>query len=136
MATAKLYSISGIGFAMAKTIGFFAIESSISGDTTFPIDKPINTSEFCMASSKVFKSLWVANSAFCEVKLSLSFLITPLLSHITTFSLFAPNFKYNLVQEMAAAPAPLTTIFTLEMSLPEMSIAFFRAAAEIIAVPC
>ena len=37
---------------------------------------------------------------------------------------------------MAAAPAPLTTIFTLWISLPTISKAFLSAAAEIIAVPC
>ena len=37
---------------------------------------------------------------------------------------------------MAAAPAPLTTILSFEMSFFAISTAFFKAAAEIIAVPC
>ncbi len=37
---------------------------------------------------------------------------------------------------MAAAPAPFTTILTLEISLSTISKAFSRAAPEIIAVPC
>ena len=136
VATAISYSISGSGFAIAKTIGSLAIVKSIAGVTIFPVDKPIKISAFCIASSKVSKSLSVANSAFCEVRFSLSFLITPLLSHITTFSLFTPNFKYKRVQEIAAAPAPLTTIFTLLISFSVISMAFLSAAAEIIAVPC
>ena len=136
VAIAKSYSISGTGLAIAKTIGSFAIDNNISGETTLPIERPIKTSALCMASSSVFKSLSVANSAFCDVKFSLSFLMTPLLSHITMFSLFAPNSKYNLVQEIAAAPAPFTTKLSLVISLPVISIAFFSAAAEIIAVPC
>ena len=81
-------------------------------------------------------SLSVANSSFCDVKFPLSFLITPLLSHITMFSLLAPKAKYMRVQEIAAAPAPFTTIFTSEIFCSVISIAFFNAAAEIIAVPC
>ena len=78
----------------------------------------------------------MANSAFCDDKFSISFLITPLLSHITTFSFFAPNAKYKRVQEIAAAPAPFTTIFIFDISFSAISTAFFKAAAEIIAVPC
>ena len=121
---------------MANTIGSLVIESSISGVTTSPFDNPIKTSAFCMASSSVFTSLLVANFFFWEVRLSLSFLITPLLSHIIIFSIFAPNLKYKRVHEIAAAPAPLTTIWTLEISFAIISKAFFNAAAEIIAVPC
>ena len=42
----------------------------------------------------------------------------------------------SLVQEIAAAPAPLTTICTSDIFFSVSSIAFFKAAAEIIAVPC
>ena len=38
------------------------------------------------------------------------------------------------MQEIAAAPAPFTTIFILEISFSVISTAFFKAAAEIIAV--
>ena len=136
VATAISYSISGTGFAIAKTIGFFAIDKSISGVTIFPLDKPIKISALCIASSNVCRSLSVANSAFCVVRFPLSFRMTPLLSHMTTFSLCTPNFKYKRVQEIAAAPAPFTTIFTALISFSVISIAFFKAAAEIIAVPC
>ena len=55
---------------------------------------------------------------------------------MTTFSRLAPNAKYKRVQEIAAAPAPLTTILTSSIFLSESSNAFNNAAAEIIAVPC
>ena len=40
------------------------------------------------------------------------------------------------MQEMAALPAPLTTIFTSWIRLPAISSALSIAAAEMIAVPC
>ena len=64
VAIAKSYSISATGFAIANTIGSFAIDNNISGETTFPLDKPIKTSAFCMASSSECKSRAVANSSF------------------------------------------------------------------------
>ena len=96
----------------------------------------MKTSEPFIASSKEFTLRSVANSAFCELRLGLSLRITPLLSHIIIFSFFAPNFTYIRVHEMAAAPAPFTTIFTLEISFSAISRALIKAAPEIIAVPC
>ncbi len=55
---------------------------------------------------------------------------------MTIFSTFAPKARYNLVHEIAAAPAPETTIFTSPISLFISSKALIRAAAEMIAVPC
>ena len=55
---------------------------------------------------------------------------------MTIFSIFAPNLRYKRVQDIAAAPAPLTTIFTSAISFSMISKAFFNAAAEIMAVPC
>ena len=78
----------------------------------------------------------MAKNCFSAVKFSLSFLITPLLSSITIFSFFAPKERYNLAHDIAAAPAPLTTIFTESISFSAISKAFIKAAAEIIAVPC
>ncbi|MNQ89967.1 hypothetical protein D3C85_1052920 [compost metagenome] len=52
------------------------------------------------------------------------------------FSFLAPKETYNLVQEIAAAPAPLTTILILSIFFLMISQAFNKAAAEIIAVPC
>ena len=43
---------------------------------------------------------------------------------------------YNFVHEIAAAPAPLTTNLTSAIFFPATSSAFFRPAAEMIAVPC
>ena len=43
---------------------------------------------------------------------------------------------YNLVQAIAAAPAPFTTIFTSSIFLSANSNALINAAAEMIAVPC
>ena len=135
-ACALAYEISGVGFAIAKTIGCPAIDFTISGLTTFPFDNPTKTSASFIASSRVVKSLSEANSNLCPVRLSLSERITPLLSHITTFSRRAPSETYNRVQEMAAAPAPFTTILTSSIFFSTSSNAFNKAAAEIIAVPC
>ena len=96
----------------------------------------MKTSESTIASSRVLMFLSVAKSFFSSVKLSLLLLITPLLSVITIFCLFAPNEIYKFVHAIAAAPAPDTTIFTSSIFLSTSSKAFRRAAAEIIAVPC
>ncbi len=121
---------------MAKTIGFFAIDSSIRGDTISAIESPTKTSASTMASSKVSIFLSVANSFLDSARLSASFRMTPLLSSMTIFSSFAPNALYNLVHETAAAPAPLITIRTSDIFLLASSNAFNKAAAEIMAVPC
>ena len=52
------------------------------------------------------------------------------------FSAEAPKALYSLVQETAAAPAPLTTIRTSSIFFSANSRALISAAAEIIAVPC
>ncbi len=80
--------------------------------------------------------LLVINCCFVISRFSLLLLMTPLLSSITMFSFFAPSERYNLVQAIAEAPAPLTTIFTLSIFLSTNINAFSNAALEIIAVPC
>ena len=55
---------------------------------------------------------------------------------MTTFSTLTPKALYNLVHEIAAAPAPETTILMSSIFLLASSKAFNNAAAEIIAVPC
>ncbi|MND67915.1 hypothetical protein D3C81_1297130 [compost metagenome] len=136
VAIAKSYAISGFGLAIAKTIGLGAIDNNISADMTSAADNPINTSESFTASARVWISRSVAYCAFILSRFSLSVRITPLLSSITMFSLLAPTEIYIAVQDIAAAPAPLTTIFTLEISFPIISQALIKAAPEMIAVPC
>ena len=122
--------------AIAKTIGFEAIDNNIFGVTILALESPIKTSESFMASSSVLTSLLVANSAFSFERFFLEVFITPLLSVIIIFFFFKPKALYILVQEMAAAPAPQTTTFTSSIFLSASSKAFKSAAAEIIAVPC
>ena len=137
LAMASSYDISGTGFASANTIGCSAIERIMSCVSTLPFESPTNTSAPFIASSSVCTSrLSVAKSFFCSVRFSLSLVITPLESSISMFSVLAPSATYIFVHDMAAAPAPFTTIFTLAMSLPFTSSAFLSPAADIIAVPC
>ena len=90
-----------------------------------------------MASSNVCASVrLVANSFFCSVKFGRSAVITPCESNIRIFSFFKPKATYSFVHEMAAAPAPFTTSRTFVMSFSATSSAFFRPAADIMAVPC
>ena len=118
-------------------MGQSAMERTIACVRILPLDNPTNTSAPTMASSKVCTSRRsVANSFFCSVSFSLSLVITPFESIMMIFSFTAPSAQYNFVHEMAAAPAPLTTILTLEISLPATSSAFFNPAAEMMAVPC
>ena len=85
------YPISGSGLAIAKTIGFLAIVKSILGETISDLDNPINTSAPFIASSRVLRSLDVANSSFSGLRFSRSLRITPLLSNITILSTLAPK---------------------------------------------
>ena len=110
---------------------------TISLLSTLPFERPRNTSAPQMASSSVCMSLRsVAKRRFCSVRFGRSEVITPWLSSITMFSLSAPKAMYILVHEMAAAPAPLTTIFTSSIFFPATSSALSSPAADMIAVPC
>ena len=136
-AIASSYEISGTGLANANTIGFSFIERIISCESILPFDSPTNTSAPLIASSNVWTSRRsVANNAFCGVRFSRSEVMTPLESSITIFSFLTPNATYIFVHEIAAAPAPFTTSLTLLIFLPATSKAFFKPAAEMIAVPC
>ena len=117
-------------------MGFLDIDKSILVVIIFPFESPIKTSAFFKACSKVLMFFFVANSFFSDDKSVLSALITPLLSVMIIFSNCIPKALYILVQEIAAAPAPQTTVLTFSIFLPAISSAFKRAAAEIIAVPC
>ena len=117
-------------------MGFFFIDNNIFGVTIFSLERPIKISELIMASSKVFIFLFVANSFFSLDSSFLLDLITPLLSVIIMFLGSIPKALYILVHEIAAAPAPQTTIFTFSIFFSTISKAFNKAAEEIIAVPC
>src|SRR5690606_27116765 len=109
------YAISGLGFAIAKTMGFLAMLLSMSGVNTSAAERPMNTSDPLTASSNECTSSVVANSAFEESRLGRSARIQPNRSIMITFSFFAPSAIYILVQDMAAAPAPMTTILILSI---------------------
>ena len=133
---ASSYEISGFGFANPNTIGFTFIDRTISLLNTFAIDSPRNTSASFTASASVVMVLSVANGFLREFKSVRCLLMTPLESTITMFSNLAPNIIYSCVHELAAAPAPFTTILTSSIFLPTISNAFSKPADEIIAVPC
>ena len=82
---------------------------------------PIKFEEFCdmeypeknpglIDVLKLYAERSVAKNFFCSFRSVRSLEITPLLSTMTIFSRRAPRETYNLVQETADAPAPLTTI--------------------------
>ncbi len=135
-AMASSYFISGCGLAMAKTIGFLAIVLSIFGVRTSATDSPRKTSAPLIASSRVEIFLSVANSLLYLFRSFLFLVITPLLSTMTTFSSFIPKETYSLVQDIAAAPAPLTTSLRSSIFFPASSVAFNKPAPVMMAVPC
>ncbi len=90
-AMALSYDISGSGLASANTIGFSAMDCTISVVTTSLTERPRNTSAPCIASARVVIARSVANSAFCELMSVREVVMTPLLSHITMFSLRTPR---------------------------------------------
>ena len=101
------------------------------------LDKPINTSEFFNASSKLLIfTFFEMNSFFSSDKSSLFEFIGPLLSNIMIFFFFTPRATYILAQDIAAAPAPHMTILIFSISFLARSNALISAAPEIIAVPC
>ena len=134
---ASSYEISGVGLAKANTIGWEAMLRTISWLSTLPLERPRNTSAPLMASASVWMSVRsVAKYLFCSFRSVRSLEITPLLSSMTMFSRRAPRATYNLVQDTADAPAPLTTIFTSSIFFPATSSAFSNPALEMMAVPC
>jgi hypothetical protein len=105
--------------------------------TTLPLLNPIKTSASFNPSANVpYQSFQLQTLAFCSSKSVLPLCINPLLSNTFTFSFFTPNAIYSLIQEIAAAPAPLTTTLTFVYFFFCNSNAFNNAAALIIAVPC
>ncbi len=117
-------------------IGFFAILLTIFWETTPPTDNPTKTSAPTIASSKDANPFSCANSSLYLFKSFLSFDKQPLESNMYIFLCFAPARTYNLLQEIAEAPAPLTTILTSARFLPVTSTALINAAQLMIAVPC
>ena len=90
-----------------------------------------------MASSSVCTSRRsVAKNFLLSVRFLRSEVITPLLSSIKIFSLRAPKAMYNLVHDVAEAPAPFTTMCTSSIFFPATSRAFSSPALEMMAVPC
>ncbi|CAI8347754.1 MAG: Uncharacterised protein [Cryomorphaceae bacterium] len=112
------------------------MDFTIDFDTMPPLESPTNTSASCMTSLKSAAGWSFAKIAFSSVKLSREVVINPFESHMNKCSGATPSARYNFAHEMADAPAPLKTTFTCEMSLFEISKAFNKAAAVMIAVPC
>jgi len=101
-----------------------------------PLERPTNTSASAITVAKSAGSWSFAKISFSGVKLSLEEVINPLESHMNKFSGCTPRLKYNFAHEMADAPAPLKTTLMVAMSFPEISNAFNKAAAVMMAVPC
>ena len=117
-------------------MGSWFIDCNISGVSTSATERPRNTSAFLIASSSVVMFLLVAKGFLRSFKSVRAVLITPFESTITIFSSFAPNAMYSLVQELAAAPAPFTTMRMSSIFLPLISSALSSPQAEMMAVPC
>ena len=133
---ARLYSISGLGFAIAKTIGSLAIPNNISGVKIFPADKPKKMSAPFNASPKVIPGFPFEYFCCNKDKSVLSEDKTPSLSNMMILSGLIPKSTYKLAHANAADPAPETTNFVFSTCFPASSSAFKSAAEEIIAVPC
>ena len=136
VAIAKLYSISGFGLAIAKTIGFSDMLKSISGVKTSAVERPKNKSQPFIASAKLIGSQSLAYLRCNSEIEGLSFVNKPLLLNMYTFSGFIPKSTYKSAQAIAAEPAPETTILISSAFLSANSKALSKAAEEIIAVPC
>ena len=135
---AKSGMISGTGFAIGSTIGFFAIEATISSVTIPGAETPMKMSAPCIASASVPVFLsGLVNSAIAflaGLSLSSPLQIMPLLSHIIT--LFMPWLMSNFAMAMPAAPAPEKTAVQSSIFLSTTRRALITAAATTTAVPC
>jgi hypothetical protein len=83
--------------------------SSPAGTTLAASTGPGTRRRRSMASSSVVTARLVANCIWMGSRLVRPALMTPSLSNTTTLSLFRPSARYRRRQDMAAAPAPLTT---------------------------
>ncbi len=130
------YVISGSGFAMAKMIGFFSIERTMSWVTMPLTDTPQKASASFMASARVLQSVFRRYFSLYGFIFSRPWCSTPLLSTIRMLSGSTPRATYMFAQAIPAAPAPENTTRTFLMSFPTISRAFTSAAPLMIAVPC
>ena len=121
---------------MAKMIGSFAIFSTISGLSAPAAERPRNTSAPTKASARSRVSVSTACADFHWSRSVRPLWMTPLRSHMMTWSWGTPIALINSVQAMAAAPAPFTTTRICFMSRPVSSTALISPAAVMIAVPC
>ena len=101
--------ISGSGLAMAKMIGSLAISSTIAGLSAPAADRPRKTSAPTSASSSVRASVSTECADFHWSRSVRPVWMTPLRSHMMTWSPRTPIALINSVQAIAAAPAPFTT---------------------------
>src|SRR3989344_9106589 len=125
---------SGMGLAMAKMIGFTFIVLIISVVRMLGLETPIKTSAPTNASERdplTPLELVILASPFLYLLRSVRFLLMiPFESQIITS---LGNLK-SLAMAVPAAPAPLITTFTLDISFPATLRAFCRAAKTTMAV--
>ena len=130
--------ISGVGLAIAKRIGSFAIEATISSLTQPAAEIPRNTSAPFIASASVpvicSRLVISAISRLTALSLSSPLQMIPLLSQSIMF--LTPIFKRCLAMAMPAAPAPFITTLISSNFLPTSFKALISPAATITAVPC
>ncbi|MNI17873.1 hypothetical protein D3C73_712630 [compost metagenome] len=116
----------------------FAIDLTISLETEFGAETPINTSEFLITSSKDPDSLLgfviCANSSTDEFLKVIFLCIAP--SLLQTIMFLTPEESNNLHIAVPAAPAPFITIFKSLRSFFTIFKAFNKPAKVTIAVPC
>src|SRR5665647_2433418 len=93
--------ISGLGFAIAKTIGLSAIDASISFVIVHAADRPRKRSAPFTACCRVSRFLLVMNSCLYLFRSFLFVLIIPFESAITIFDFLTPRETYTLEQEIA-----------------------------------
>ena len=122
---------------MAKMIGLAAMVRIISGVKAPFEESPKSTSAPLAASSRVRSGVSTAKrSLYLFIPSVRPWKMTPLVSHMSSFSLETPREMARLAQAIAAAPAPFTTIRTSPIFFPTNSRALIRAALAMMAVPC
>ncbi len=130
--------ISGVGFAMAKTMASFPMVFIISCVKQPGADTPMKTSALFKASASVPRILprLVIRliSACVGFNSDIPSQMTPKRSH--RISRFTPMFIKWRAMEMPAAPAPLMTQDTDAISFPTTFTALSNAAPTTMAVPC
>src|SRR5579875_371644 len=129
---------SGVGLAIAKTIGSRAMFLMSSGLRMFGAETPMKASTPCKTSARLPRRLSRFACSASQVQCGLSYRSTRLRAppRSTGITSRTPAARSILIVAVPAAPLPATTIVISLSRLPTTPAALIKAARMTTAVPC